>query len=274
MADTSKLAEVVAMLSERNQDFRQIESAIGVVDEDSGEAFWSLAKLMEALDVTNERKISDAVNRAKVAAGKAELPIRDHFVDGNLFNDNNTLYLSKYAAYLVAMNSDPREGQVGLAQMYFALQLDRQQLEDEKRIQTRLDVATEQHKLSGVAKDKGVQNFAKFNGMGIQELYGGLNVAQIKVKKGLPEKSNHLDFAGSEELASNLFRITQTRAALLRQGFKSEVTACKTHQTVARGVRQAIVAAGNTPPEQLPPAKLKIDRVATETKKKLIKTDS
>lgn len=269
MADSSRLAEVVALLAERDQDFRSLRQAANHSHEDTGEPLWALSSLMAALEVTSSRKIQDAVNRAKIASSKADLDLRAHFIDGSLFDEPDELLLSKYAAYLVVMNCDPAEGQVGLAQLYFALQVDRQRLEDEKRLKTRLDVASEQHKLTGVARDRGVVDFKKFNGMGVQGLYGGLNVSDLKKMKGLPAKSNHLDFAGSEELAANLFRITQTRAALNRQGYRSEDAACATHKTVATGVRNAIISAGNTPPEQLPPAELNIDRLATATKRKL-----
>ena len=169
------------------------------------------------------------------------------------------------------MNCDPREGIVGKAQVYFALQVDRQLLEDEKRLHTRLEVATEQNKLHGVAQSKGVVNFQKFNGMGIKGLYGGKTAAQVKQSKGLAKKDNHLDFAGSEELAANLFRITQTRAALSRQGHRSEHLACTTHKNVGMRIRQTIIDAGNTPPERLPAANLKIDKLATKTKKQIKK---
>ncbi|HBS28766.1 MAG TPA: hypothetical protein DEB06_04795 [Phycisphaerales bacterium] len=269
MANTGKLSEVCAMLAERDDDFRPIEDAAIAEDEDTGEFFWSISALMRVLKLTKQVSATNALNRAKVAASKAEMPLRDHFREGGIFEQPGETVLSKYAAYLFVMNCDPNDGLVGLAQVYFALQVDRQQLEDEKRLKTRLDVATEANKLNGVAKSSGVHDFEKFNGMGIQGLYGGLSAAQVKIKKGLPASVNHLDHAGSEELAANLFRITQTRAALLRQGVKSESVACKTHHNVAAGVRKAIENAGNTPPEALPAAKLKIDQLASGVKKKL-----
>jgi len=269
MADSAKLAEVVAMLTERDQEFRPIQQAANGYDETTGEQFWSLGDLARALQIENPRRLAVAANKAKIAAGKADVTISEHFSDGSLFGDPDEMYLSKYAAYLVVMNCDPRIGLVGKAQVYFALQIDRQLLEDEKRLHTRLEVATEQNKLHGVAQDKGVENFGKFNGMGIQGLYGGRTAAQVKAEKGLSSKDNHLDFAGSEELAANLFRITQTRAALARQGHKSEQLACSTHKSVGQRIRNTIIDAGNTPPEKLPVAELKIDRLATKKKKAL-----
>lgn len=271
MADGNKLTEVCALLAERDDDFRPFQAAANVHDKETGEHYWPVSKLAELLRLTKPASTETALNRAKVAAGKAQMPLRDHFRDGSIFDVAGETFLSKYAAYLFTMNCDPNEGNVGLAQVYFALQIDRQQLEDEKRIKTRLDVATEGTKLNGVAKEKGVQDFQKFNGMGIQGLYGGLNVAQIKTMKGLDQKVSHLDFAGSEELAANLFRITQARAALARQGVRSESAACATHKKVAEGVRKAIVDAGNTPPEKLPASSLKIDTLASQTKRRLLR---
>lgn len=269
MADTGKLAEVCAMLVEREQEFRSFTEVAVTPEEASREPMWPLSELANRLKINNPEAVKVAINRAKVAAGKAEIPIKEHFVDGSVFDRAGEVLLSKYAAYLFVINCDPELGMVGRAQVYFALQVDRQRLEDEKRLRTRLDVASEGHKLVGVAKDRGVENFGKFNGMGIQGLYGGLDASQVKAKKGLARSDNHLDYAGSEELAANLFRITQTRAALSRQGYKSESAACQTHKKVAEGVRAAIINAGNTPPEQLPASNLKIDQLATKTKRQL-----
>lgn len=274
MANGNKLAEVCAMLVERDQDFRPLNEAAVATESASGEALWPMSRLVGALQVDSKSAVTNALNRAKVAAGKSEWTLADHFVDGSVFDSPGEVFLSKYAAFLFVMNCDPKHGRVGTAQAYFALQVDRQRLEDEKRVRTRLDVTSENKKLQGAAKDSGVKDFEKFNGVGIQGLYGGLNAAQVKQRKGLDRDANHLDFAGSEELAANLFRITQTRAALARNGVKSETVACYTHRTVAEGIRNTIRAAGNTLPEDLPAAELEIDRLASQVKKKLVSTKS
>ncbi len=269
MANTDKLAEVTAMLAERDDDFRDLER-LKVSGEAGEENAWRLRDLQGVLGYADqERQFSKVVNLAKTAAGKSEMPVREHFIDGDLFSQPGEMYVTKYAAMLIVFNADPNKRPVAIAQTYFALQCDRQCLEDEKRIKSRLDVATENQKLQGVAKGAGVEDFQKFNGMGVSALYGGLAVRQILVRKGLKRTDSYLDFAGSEELAANLFRITQTAAALRRQGRVGETTACQTHQTIGEGVRRAILAAGNLPPEALPPARLSIDRTATKVKKSL-----
>jgi DNA-damage-inducible protein D len=270
MADTQKLIRVVAMLCERDEDFKPFERAAVSVDADR--QLWSLSSLKKLLGYTDTESIDKAVNRAKITASKVGWSIKEHFVDGATLFTPGEVYLTKYAALLVTLNADVNKLPVAIAQAYFTLQIDQQRLEDEKRLRTRLDVATENRNMCGAAKDVGVMNFEKFNGLGISALYGGRSVAQLLAMKCLPPKSQLLDYAGSEELAANLFRITQTAAALRRQVMQSENQACFTHQKVARGVRTAILAAGNIPPERLPAAKTKIDQVSTKIGRRILPT--
>ena len=57
---------------------------------------------------------------------------------------------------------------------------------------------------------------------------------------------------GSEELAANLFRITQTEAKLKRDNVIGESKANNTHFIVGKNVREAIKKNGSTMPEELP----------------------
>ena len=76
-----------------------------------------------------------------------------------------------------------------------------------------------------VAHNAGVitnQEYAKFQNAGYMGLYGGLTVDDIHKKKNLKDNEKILDFMGSEELAANLFRITQTEAKLKRENIKTK----------------------------------------------------
>ena len=57
---------------------------------------------------------------------------------------------------------------------------------------------------------------------------------------------------GSEELAANLFRITQTDAKLKRDNVDNEYTANSVHFEVGKKVRNTIKELGGTMPENLP----------------------
>ena len=56
--------------------------------------------------------------------------------------------------------------------------------------------------------------YAVFQNRGYQGLYGGLTAQDIHKRKGLKKSQKILDHMGSEELAANLFRATQTDAKL------------------------------------------------------------
>ncbi len=269
MVHADKLAEVTALLAERDEDFRPFDNAqVSLAGRD--EPLWCLDDLKRLLGYGPEESIDGALNRAKTAAATAGISLRENFVAGDALGLPGALYLSKYAATLVTMHADPGKPGAARAQSYFALQVNRQALEDERRVRTRLAVADENKKLSGVAKTMGVKRFAKFHSAGVEALYGGLHIDTIRSLKGLGRKDHYLDFAGSEELAANLFRITQTAAALRRQPIQSGRVANDTHARVAQAVRNVIIEAGNTPPEQLPPARESVDRVAAEVKQRVL----
>jgi DNA-damage-inducible protein D len=270
VATSDKLAEINALIAERNSEFRPIGEI--AVDRGDGETLWPVSKLKLLFGYRPDESIRPALDRAKIAAGHAEWDLKEHFVDGDLFNEPGEIFVTKYAAFLVIQNADVQKRPVALVQAFFALQIDKQLLEDEKRLRFRYEVQTENKKLAGAAVEAGVKDMAKFNGMGISTLYGGLSVGQIKSRKGIRESGTFLDYVGSEELAANLFRITQTAASLRRQVALDENKACNTHRRVSDDVRQTIVRAGNTLPEDLPRAALGIDKLLTVKKRDLTKT--
>lgn len=71
-------------------------------------------------------------------------------------------------------------------------------------------------------------------------------------KKQLQRGEAILDHMGSEELAANLFRATQTESKLRRENIFGENKANLTHYDVGKKVRQTIVELGGTMPEKLP----------------------
>jgi DNA-damage-inducible protein D len=85
-------------------------------------------------------------------------------------------------------------------------------------------------------------------------LYGGLSMQEIHQKKKLKKSQKILDHMGSEELAANLFRATQTDAKLRREQIKGEAMANQTHFQVGKKVRDTIKELGGTMSELLPPS--------------------
>lgn len=60
-------------------------------------------------------------------------------------------------------------------------------------------------------------NYASFQNAGYQGLYEGFTAKDIHQRKNLNKSQTILDHMGSEELAANLFRITQTEAKMKRE---------------------------------------------------------
>jgi DNA-damage-inducible protein D len=78
-----------------------------------------------------------------------------------------------------------------------------------------------------------------------------------------------LDNMGSEELAANLFRATQTEAKLRRENVKDKENANQTHFEVGKKVRQTIKELNGTMPEDLPTSQKSIKQIEAEKQKKL-----
>ena len=95
-----------------------------------------------------------------------------------------------------------------------------QLIDDSKRVQLRDEMTEHNKKLASAAKSAGVFHYGNFQDAGYMGLYGGLRQKDIHRAKGLDQKQSILDHMGSEELAANLFRATQTEAKLRREGIR------------------------------------------------------
>ena len=75
---------------------------------------------------------------------------------------------------------------------------------------------------------------------------------------------------GSEELAANLFRITQTESKLKKDNITGEKNANETHYNIGKNIREVIKKNGGTMPEQLPTPEKSLKELEKDTKNKLI----
>ncbi len=126
-------------------------------------------------------------------------------------------------------------------------------------------------KLSKRANNAGVKNFDKFHNAGYKGLYNGKTADDIAKRKSLRYREDILDNMGSEELAANLFRITQTESKLKRDNIFTEKDENKTHYNIGKNIREVISKNGGTMPEDLSTPKKSLKQLEKENKKSLVK---
>jgi DNA-damage-inducible protein D len=96
-----------------------------------------------------------------------------------------------------------------------------------------------------------------------------MTAKDIAEHKGLTNGEEILDYMGGEELAANLFRITQTEAKMRREETDTPAKANATHYEVGTIVRKAIQEAGGTMPENLPTPDKSIQELEAEQRKQI-----
>lgn len=251
---------------------------------DAGNEYWSSRDIAAALGYENYRNFERVIGKARVACFNSGQRLDDHFVGFDEMVDIGSgaqreiasVYLSRYACYLVIQNADPTKEVVALGQTYFAVQTRRQELsdqasEEERRLLLRDEMKLHNVKLADAAKDAGViepMDYAIFQNHGYMGLYGGLDQRGIHARKGLKKSEKILDHMGSTELAANLFRATQAEEKLRREEVKGKERANRTHREVGAKVRQTISELGGTMPEDLPVAE-SIKKLEAKHKKAL-----
>ena len=266
-----------------NQTFEDIKH----IDEE-GIEYWNARELQIVLNYKEWRKFENVIKKAKESCKNSNISVLEHFVDVDKLSKraNNAKVvikdykLTRYACYLIAQNGDPRKEVIALAQTYFAVQTRKQEItekeyslltEDEKRFYQRDLTRKGNYSLNQAAKNAWVKNFDKFHNSGYKGLYNGETADDIAKRKGLRYREDILDNMGSEELAANLFRITQTESRLKKDNIHSEKAANETHYNIGKNIREVIAKNGGTMPEDLPTSKKSLKQLEKENKKSLKK---
>ena len=237
--------------------------------DENGNEYWLARELMPLLEYTKWENFENVINKAVVSfrnstnddsfwLPEVRKPIKTGKGKEELIKDYK---LSRYICYLIVQNADPKKKMVALGQTYFAVQTRRQELnereysslsEDEKRFFQRELTKKGNQSLQIAARNAGVRNFPKFHNSGYKGLYNGETANDIAKRKGLRYREDILDNMGSEELSANLFRITQTEAALIEDNIKGESNANNTHYIIGKNIRETIKKNKRTMPENLP----------------------
>ena len=255
------------------------------IDEEGNE-YWLARELQVVLDYKKWQKFINVINDSIISCKQSDQVIDDHFTQvgkmiklgkGGMRNIDD-YKLSRYACYLIVLNSDPRKQVISLGKTYFAVQTRKQELsekgyiglsEDEKRFYQRDLTRKRNYSLNIAARDAGVKNFDKFHNAGYKGLYNGETADDIARRKNLRYREDILDNMCSDELIANLFRISQTESKLKRDNVSSEAEANETHYIVGKNIRETILKNGGVMPEDMPTPDKSLKELEKDRNKKL-----
>jgi DNA-damage-inducible protein D len=227
--------------------------------QENGSRFWHARDFMSMLGYDSFDTFEKAINKAIRACSTLNIPLVDAIrpIEREINGAQERDYrLSRFGCYLVAINGDVKKPQVAAAQAYFVTLAEAfrryvQQAENVDRLLVRDDIALQDRSLASVASRAGVDNFAFFQSAGYRGMYN-MTLAQLRDYRGIERARSPLDFMGREELAANLFRITQTEAKITNEGVRGQRALEQTAQAVGAKVRKTMLELGGTAPERLP----------------------
>lgn len=256
--------------------------------DNNGNEYWEARELYKVLEYQSWNKFLNVINKAIVACKNSgfnsdEQLSRVAKLSKRANNANVEIIdyvLTRYACYLVVQNSDPNKEVVALGQTYFAIQTRKQELsekeytklsEDDKRFYNRNITKKGNYQLNQVAKKAGVKNFDQFHNAGYKGLYNGETADDIAKRKKLRYREDILDNMSSDELATNIFRISQTKQKIENENIRGENNAKNAHYQIGKNVRKFIAKNGGTMPEKLITPKKSLKELEKERKKLEIK---
>ncbi|PID66784.1 MAG: damage-inducible protein D [Gammaproteobacteria bacterium] len=222
----------------------------------NGFTYWLASDFMGMLGYDKFHLFKKAIDKAIATCMTLELPIPENFeqilVDGTV----SDYKLSRFACYLVAMNADVRKHEVAAAQAFFAATAEaiRRYIdspEEVERVLIRKEISEHEKTLSGTASSAGVTEYALFQNAGYRGMYN-MNLRELKGYKGLQKTSRSLlDFMGKDELAANLFRLTQTELKIKNDGITGQKPAENAAYHVGKEVRDTMIRISGSAPEDM-----------------------
>lgn len=234
-----------------------------------GTEYWSARELQKLLTYKDWRNFETVLEKAMEACRKAGNSKFDHFVGVNkmvsLGSDAERevfdIHLTRYAAYLIAQNGDPRKQEIAFAQAYFAVQTRKQELVEKKlldfeRLHVREKLTQTEKELTGLAFERGVDGagMAKIRSRGDATLFGGNSTKAMKQKLAVPEDRTLADFLPTVLLkAKDLATEVTNHNIRENKRLHGEEAISHEHTKNNQWVRDFLVKSGIVP-ENLPPA--------------------
>lgn len=221
----------------------------------NGMTFWWASEVCLMLGYRDLKSFEPVLRRTERALLSLGADIHDNIHKHARGGAPADYKMTRFACYLAAMNGDPSKPEVAAMQAYFAVQARafeslRDGREQVERPMTRDEICDGNKSLSAVAKDAGVQDYARFHNAGYIGMYNMMKVTLADRRK--VDAKRLFDTMGRTELAANLFRITQTEERIKSRGVKGQSALEETHRAVGAEVRGMVERNTGVPPERLP----------------------
>ena len=218
---------------------------------ENGTLMWREDALMMALGYTNRTSFHKVVFRAMQACVTLNLDPHADFV-----RTGSSYKFTRFACYLIAMNGDSKKPQIAMVQAYLgsfahAVYDRRQQAEIVDRIVIREEMKEGHKSLFDTAHKHGVENYGLFANEGYRGMYNR-SLHEIEALKGVGPREDLIDRMGRTELAANLFRVTLTDDKIQNDDVRGQKALEETAYGVGQVVREAVIKAGGSRPEDLP----------------------
>ena len=236
--------------------------------EENNIEYWYARDIMEPLGYKQYIKFQDAIERAKESCIASNHPINAHFINVQRPVDIGSgavrviddIMLTRYAAYLIALNGDPRKPEIAFAQQYFIQQTRKVEIIEKSivcndRIIARNNLKESDKELCKVLSAHGVSDkgYGRIKSEGDKALFGGYTTKDMKEKYDIPEKRALGDFLQKVVLVGKEFANELTSTNVISNNINGEKDITAEHVDNNLTVREAMLNRGICP-ENLPPS--------------------
>lgn len=238
----------------------------------NGDDYWMASDLMEKIGYSSRDEFEVVIERAREACKNNSV---DESVNFQKITDGgqDDCKLSRYAAYLVAINGDPKKEEVAFAQAYFItktrnLEVLEQRIQEMERLDNRKKFTITEKAFDSILNERGIKGmeFGVVKNAGDKALFGGHTTQEMKNRLGAGNKPLP-DVLDNVLLQAKSFAASLTTSAIKSKGLRGVNHIANEHRETNSGVRSLLKKSGITP-EEMPPAE-DIKKVEAKHKQQL-----